>query len=393
MKIVSKTVRASRFHFSATVSLAAITVALGASYVRAQVPSSSPPSGVPASATPTPAAPTPPGSAPAASPAGAQPGQLPAIVVSAPKPKKVVRHRAARPARLARQQTAATRQAAQVQATPQPFGGDTASAQVSPQDVPALGKTGTRLADLPTNVQIIPRALINQQGDTMLRQAITNASGVNQGGQDLLGYFDHFLIRGLNAQIYEDGFSDGDQLGGISHSLNGVKSIEVLEGPGSALFGSGPPGGTINIVHFTPSPTFQYGDSVTAGSFGTITNQGYVTGPTTIQGLNYRVDATASRSDGFRSLNSHDYEIRPDFTWNVNHHMIEFSLDARDIHQTPDSYGLLYFHGTPISTVPIDSKYSTPWAFANQQYLRPTLTDVVDQRRADDQQPVLLYVS
>ena len=89
----------------------------------------------------------------------------------------------------------------------------------------------------------------------------------------------------------------------------------VAAGPGSALFGSGPPGGTINIVHFTPSPTFQYGDSVTAGSFGTITNQGYVTGPTTIQGLNYRVDATASRSDGFRSLNSHDYEIRPDFTW------------------------------------------------------------------------------
>lgn len=246
---------------------------------------------------------------------------------------------------------------------------------MSPQDVPSLGKTGTRLADLPTNVQIIPRAILNQQGDTMLRQAITNASGVNQGGQDSLGYFDHFLIRGLNAQIYEDGFSDGDQLGGISHSLNGVKSIEILEGPGSALFGSGPPGGTINIVHFTPSSTFHYGDSVTAGSFGTITNQGYVTGPTTVQGLNYRVDATASRSDGFRSLNSHDYEIRPDFTWNVNNHMLEFSLDARDIHQTPDSYGLLYFHGTPISSVPIDAKYSTPWAFANQQYLRPTLTD------------------
>ena len=25
----------------------------------------------------------------------------------------------------------------------------------------------------------------------------------------LLGYFDHFLIRGFNAQIYQDGFSDG----------------------------------------------------------------------------------------------------------------------------------------------------------------------------------------
>ncbi len=141
-------------------------------------------------------------------------------------------------------------------------------------------------------MQIIPREILNQQGDTMLREAIPNASGVNRGGQDSLGYFDHFLIRGLNAQIYQDGFSDGDQLGGLSHSLNGVKSVEVLEGPGSALFGSGPPGGTINIVHYTPSSTFHYGDSVTAGSFGTVTNQGYVTGPTTIQGLNYRVDGT-----------------------------------------------------------------------------------------------------
>ena len=30
--------------------------------------------------------------------------------------------------------------------------------------------------------------------------------------------------------------------------------IEVLKGPGSALFGSRPPGGSINIVHFAPSP-------------------------------------------------------------------------------------------------------------------------------------------
>ncbi len=35
----------------------------------------------------------------------------------------------------------------------------------------------------------------------------------------------------------------------------------------------------------------------------------------------------------------------------------------------------MYFHGTPIGSVPIDSKYSTPWAFANETYVRPTFTD------------------
>jgi outer membrane receptor protein involved in Fe transport len=49
-------------------------------------------------------------------------------------------------------------------------------------------------------------------------------------------------IRGLNAQFYNDGLCDGDQLVGLPHSLNGGKQVEILEGPGSALFGSGPPG-------------------------------------------------------------------------------------------------------------------------------------------------------
>src|SRR5580692_8142483 len=184
------------------------------------------------------------------------------------------------------------------------------------QQAPALGKTGTKLADLPVSVQIIPREVVTEQGGTLLRDAINNASGINSGGQDSLGYFDHFLIRGLNAQVYSDGFSDGDQLGGLVHSLNGVRRVEILEGPGSALF----------------------------GSFGTVTNSNYVTGPTTIDGLNYRIDTTFSGGEGFRDLPSRDFEIRPEFSWHVNDHTFTFALDARHIEQTPDSYGLIYMN-------------------------------------------------
>ena len=246
------------------------------------------------------------------------------------------------------------------------------------QQAPSLGKTGTRLADLPASVQIIPRQVVTEQGNTMLRDAIVNASGINAGGQDSLGYFDHFLIRGLNAQVYTDGFSDGDQLGGLSHSLNGVRRIEILEGPGSALFGSGPPGGTINIVHYDPSPVFHFGSSLQAGSFGTVTNSNYVTGPTTIGGLNYRLDTTVSGADGFRDLASRDYEIRPEFSWHVEDHTLTFALDARHIQQTPDSYGLIYLNGSPITGVSTSAKYSTPFSFADQDYIRPTLTDKWD---------------
>jgi len=244
-----------------------------------------------------------------------------------------------------------------------------------PQQAAATSKTGTKLGDLPASVQIIPHELLTEQGATMLREGVSNASGVNVGGQDTKGYYDHFLIRGLNAQVYSDGYSDGDALGGISHSLNGVEHVEILEGPGSALFGSGPPGGTINLVHYTPSPELHYGTSVQAGSYGSVTNSDYITGPTGIEGLDYRVDATVSHADGFRDLKSHDYEIRPTVEWQVDHHTIDFTLDARQIHETPDSYGLIYFHGAPITNVSIDAKYSTPFAFAQEDFVRPTLSD------------------
>jgi iron complex outermembrane recepter protein len=241
------------------------------------------------------------------------------------------------------------------------------------QQTPSLGKTGTKLEDLPTSVQIINRDVVNQQGGVTVLDSIMNASGIVRGAQDT--HYDFFLIRGLNAQFYNDGFREGDQLVGLSHSLNGVKQVEILEGPGSALFGSGPPGGTVNIVHYTPSSDFHYGASVQAGSFGTINSTGYVTGPASIPGLNYRIDGTASHTDGFRGLKGSDYEIRPDVVWNVNNHTVEFSLDARQLNNTPDSYGIIYYNGSPLKSVPIDTRYTWPFNHVDQNYIRPTVTD------------------
>jgi iron complex outermembrane receptor protein len=309
---------------------------------------------------------------------------LPPVQVEAPKNRATPKQSANSPPSTARRRTARTNKppkpnTAQTAAAPDDGNGPNNNTSGPPlQQAPGLGKTGTKLADLPASVQIIPRQVVTEQGGTLLRDAIWNASGINSGGQDSLGYFDHFLIRGLNAQVFTDRFSDGDQLGGLVHSLNGVKQIEILEGPGSALFGSGAPGGTINIVHYDPSPVFHWGTSTQFNSFGGVTNSEYVTGPTTISGLNYRIDATFTGGDAFRDLNSKDYEFRPEFQWHVDNHTFTFALDARHIEQTPDSYGLIYFGGQPITGVPNTAKYSTPFAFAKQDEVRPTFTDQWD---------------
>jgi iron complex outermembrane recepter protein len=330
-----------------------------------------------------------------APPAGAQSAdqqarpseQLPPVNVDAPVPKRrpVVTASSRRAERgTQRRQTQVARRPTSELPSIQTSGADSSSSinagNSGPplQQVVSAGKTGTKIEDLPVSVQIVPREVINQQGVTTLRDAVYNASGINFGGQDSLGYFDHFLIRGLNAQVYSDGFSDGDQLGGVSHSLNGVKRVEILEGPGSALFGSGPPGGTINMVHYEPSPDFHWGSSIQAGSYGTVNNSSFVTGPTTVQGLNYRLDSYFSRSYGFRDLASQDYELRPEFVWHVEDHTLSFSLDARHISQTPDAYGLIYLNGSPITGVPTNAKYSTPFSFAHQDYVRPTISDKWD---------------
>jgi iron complex outermembrane receptor protein len=312
-------------------------------------------------------------------------GDLPPVQVEAPKNRATPKPNTTSTPTTTRRRTARTNRPpkpntnTETVAAPDDGNGPNNNTSGPPlQQAPGLGKTGTKLADLPLSVQIIPRQVVTEQGGTLLRDAIWNASGVNSGGQDSLGYFDHFLIRGLNAQVFTDRFSDGDQLGGLVHSLNGVKQVEILEGPGSAMFGSGAPGGTINIVHYDPSPVFHWGTSTQFNSFGGVTNSEYVTGPTTIGGLNYRIDTTITGGDAFRDLNAKDYEFRPAFSWHVDDHTFTFALDARHIEQTPDSYGLIYLGGQPITGVPNTAKYSTPFAFAKQDEIRPTFTDQWD---------------
>jgi iron complex outermembrane receptor protein len=244
------------------------------------------------------------------------------------------------------------------------------------EQVPTVGKTGTKLEDMPISVQVIGRDLANAQGDLELKDTLRNSSGVVQGGANGFGFSDQFQIRGLEVRIYNDGFSDGDDRNGIPHSLNGVQRVEILEGPGSSLFGSGPPGGTINMVHFAPSDTLHYGGTFQTGSFGLYSGSGFVTGSTGIHGLDYRVDGMGQHEAGFRSLTGADYELRPVVSWSVGRHLLTFVEDGRDLQATPDPAGLIYVNGAPITGVSRETKYSTPFSIGDQSLSRTTISDV-----------------
>jgi iron complex outermembrane receptor protein len=294
---------------------------------------------------------------------------VPEIVVTAPKQKpKVTRTQRAAGASAAAANTELAQAASGTGTGPN-------GTMVPLQTVATVDKTGTPLANLPQSVVVVPRATVVEQGGTSVADAVRDISGVNIGGSSTYGFFDRVTIRGMDARFYSDNFPDGDQSNGFPHSLNGVERIEVLKGPGSALFGSGPPGGTVNVVHFAPSAVPGYGLSQQVGSFGSWTTSAYATGPTTIPGLNYRVDGLLQHSDGFRNLESANYEVRPVLQWNKDNHVTTFALDYRHIERTPDAYGIVYFNGPPLSAVPNTAKYSTPFSLGNQDFERGTLTD------------------
>ena len=237
-----------------------------------------------------------------------------------------------------------------------------------------------RIADLPQSVVVVPHAVVSEQGGNSLADAVQDVSGVNIGGSSSYGFFDRFTIRGMDARIYSDGFPDGDQFNGFPHSMNGVQSIEVLKGPGSAMFGSTTPGGSVNIVHFLPSAVPGYGISEQIGSFGSWMTSVYATGPTTIPGLTFRVDGLFQHSDGFRDISSANYELRPEWNWNHDNHVTTVALDFRNIDRTTDSYGILYFNGisnagTPLANVPNTAHYSTPFGYGDQTMERATAVD------------------
>ncbi|WP_051380355.1 TonB-dependent siderophore receptor [Bradyrhizobium sp. WSM1743] len=228
---------------------------------------------------------------------------------------------------------------------------------------------------MPLNIQTVPTTLTQEQGGTELRQAIRNVSGISEGGLSSYGFFDRFSIRGLDVNFLVNGLFDAPVVMGYPRSLTGVERIEVLKGPGSALFGSGTPGGTINLVRAPPSTVPAYYLDQSVGSFKTYETTFGATGPTTAPGLNYRIDGAYFTSEGFRGLSRENIELLPSFTWQPNSdHLVTVNLDLRHLERTPDTSGIL-FRGNSLLPVPRETRYYTPFAKGNQDIARLAVTD------------------
>jgi len=128
-------------------------------------------------------------------------------------------------------------------------------------------KSSVPLSETPQNIQVLSSALIKDQNDLLLEDALRNVAGVMPGGY--YNGFDYFRIRGFDAAgfIYLDNLKYDTNVT-TNVEIFGLDQIEIVKGPASSEFGAGSLGGLVNLVSKRPTPDTAIEASAGGGSFG-----------------------------------------------------------------------------------------------------------------------------
>jgi iron complex outermembrane recepter protein len=202
-----------------------------------------------------------------------------------------------------------------VPATALLLGSATAIAADSPSDLEEVTVTAIRqpfrgdtpLNELPQSVQVLDEQMLKDIGATQLDTALDLVSGIARQNT-FGGLWDSFAIRGFAGDenvpsgYLVNGFNAGRGFSGRRDASN-VQSIEVLKGPGSALYGRSEPGGTINLV--TKKPQFDPEGSLelSGGKFNTYRIAGDYTGALgSSNRVAFRINGAYQKADSFRDF-------------------------------------------------------------------------------------------
>lgn len=145
-----------------------------------------------------------------------------------------------------------------------------------PPPTSAATKTDTPILLTPQSVQVVPRAVLNEQKALTLIDAIRNVAGTggdfgfNGSAQPLI------LLRGFQTESMTASgpmsgmstyFINGVKVKGVPINMANVDAVEVVKGPASVLYGRAEPGGLVNVVPRALSATPSFGFEQTLGQY------------------------------------------------------------------------------------------------------------------------------
>ena len=170
------------------------------------------------------------------------------------------------------------------------------------------------LQSLPQSVNILESELLSEMGIVSFQNALDLSASVARQN-NFGGIWDMFAVRGLSgdennsAGYVVNGFSAGRGYSGRRDTSN-VESIEVMKGPGSALYGRSEPGGTINII--TKKPQFDREGYIKAsfGRWSTTRIEGDFTNAVS-DSVAFRINGAYDKSDSFRGTEPKKLAITP----------------------------------------------------------------------------------
>lgn len=179
----------------------------------------------------------------------------------------------------------------------------------------AAMKADTPLTITPTSIQVVPRAVMDDQKATSIKDALENVSGVRP--QPSLGGTAGYLIRGFRTgNIYRNGLltTPGSSLGDFDAS--NLASIEVLKGP-AQLYGRTEPGGLINLNTKRGVEAPQYSIEQSIGSDDFYRTQWDIGGPLAHDNRwQYRFSGAYQDNNSFRDfVSSERLLVNPSVTW------------------------------------------------------------------------------
>jgi len=170
-------------------------------------------------------------------------------------------------------------------------------------------RTENRVSNIPGRVEVITPEKIRLTGSTSIDQIISILPGVQTARS--FGLFSHkatVSMRGVSGKeqartlVLVDGIpvnkSDGGSVNWNLISNSEIERVEVLKGPGSALYGGNAMGGVINIVQKKPVESLEGHISADYGTYNTRGLKGYLGGKTG-KGFYWAASGRARASDGY----------------------------------------------------------------------------------------------
>jgi iron complex outermembrane receptor protein len=182
-----------------------------------------------------------------------------------------------------------------------------------------IGKSDIPLLETPQAISIVTAEQIKARGITDLNDALRGVAGVSYS--NTYGYYDAYTIRGYDT-AYDSLYLDGliaSSTDGSNNELAGLERIEVLKGPASMLYGSGPIGGIVNLVSKRPQDRAFLDMSVATGSYNLFEAALDANAPLNRDGtLLARINVLYRDAGDFIKFSGENrLFIAPSLTWNI----------------------------------------------------------------------------